>query len=90
MPLLTHPKCQKQFPNNNRTGHCSACCRTFVGLASFDAHRVGENADTRRCEIQPYETTTDRGVRYGHWEDAHGYWHHGRKLTKDEKAAIWG
>lgn len=91
MQLLTHPKCQKQFPNSSRTGHCSGCCETFIGIEAFDAHRVGNHGADRRCEIQPYETTGDDGkVRYGHWQDERGYWHHGKRLTQAEKDRIFG
>lgn len=90
MALIVHPKCQKQFPSNNTHGHCSACHETFVGIVSFDAHRVGENAETRRCEIQPYVTKTRTGRRYGHWQDQDGYWKFGRMLSAEEKAELWG
>ena len=91
MQTLTHPKCQKRFPNGSRSGHCSGCCETFIGLVSFDAHRVGDHGTNRRCEIQPYETTGDDGkVRYGHWVDDKGYIHHGKRLTTAERREIWG
>jgi hypothetical protein len=25
-----------------------------------------------------------------HWQDEHGYWHHGAKLTEEQKAKMWG
>ena len=74
----THPKCGKQFPNGNRAGHCAACCETFIGLTAFEAHRVGEHGTDRRCELQPK-----------HWQDENGYWHHGDKLTEEQKAQMW-
>ena len=91
MAQATHPKCGKTFPGGDGSGHCSGCCETFIGLAAFDAHRTGSHADhERRCELQPYETTTDHGKTiYGHWQDDRGYWHHGKRLTKDERAEIW-
>lgn len=89
MPLLTHPSCGKTYPSNNTAGHCAACHETFIGLSAFDAHRIGEHGNNRRCEIQPYETPTETGTRYGHWQDKRGYWHHGRKLTAAEKDKLW-
>ena len=86
--LVTHPACKKQFPANNTHGHCSGCCETFVGLTSFDAHRVGTHDTDRRCEIQPYETKTENGTRYGHWQDKHGYWKYGKQLTEQERATL--
>ena len=85
-----HPKCGKRFPSGTQAGHCAACCETFIGNTAFEAHRVGEHGKDRRCQIQPYETATDNGTRYGHWADQNGYWHHGRKLTTAEKEEIWG
>ena len=66
MSKLASHKCGATFPNSSRHGHCSGCCRTFVGLAAFDAHRVGKHGVDRRCEI-----------REQHWQDAKGYWHYG-------------
>ena len=89
MATLTHPKCGKTFPNNNRDGHCAACCETFIGLTSFEAHRVGEHGKDRRCEIQPYETIRENGSpSYGHWTDERGYQHYGKQLTPEESAAL--
>ena len=88
----THPKCGKTFPGGDGSGHCSGCCETFIGLASFEAHRVGSHADNgRHCETQPYESTDPETgkTRYGHWQDDRGYWRFGRKLTKDEAKALW-
>ena len=84
----THPKCGKTFPGGDGSGHCSACCETFIGLTSFDAHRVGPYTD-RRCEIQPYETPVEGKTRYGHWKDDRGYYRYGRRLTKEERAELW-
>ena len=87
-----HPKCGKTFPGGSQAGHCGSCCETFIGLVAFEAHRVGSHSEnTRHCQMQPYETTSDEGKTiYGHWQDDRGYWHHGKRLTKDEKEAIWG
>ena len=74
-----HPKCGKRFPGGNQAGHCAACCETFIGLGAFEAHRVGTHTpDTRRCELQP-----------DHWQDERGYWHHGQRLTEEQKAKLW-
>lgn len=90
MATATHPKCGKQFPANNTHGHCAGCCETFVGLTSYDAHRVGP-ADERRCEIQPYASyRDDGGIRYGHWMDERGHWKFGKQLTQVEKDRIFG
>jgi len=90
MARISHPKCGKTFPGGSTAGHCSGCCETFIGLAAFEAHRVGEHGKDRRCETQPYETTDEKGkTRYGHWEDTDGYWHYGRRLTEEEKAELW-
>ena len=75
MSKLTCKDCGDQFPNSNRTGHCTACCRTFVGLTAFDAHRTGAHGTPeRRCEL-----TTK------HWQDERGYWHHGHRDPRDWK-----
>lgn len=89
MPL--HPKCGKAFPNGERAGHCPTCCETFIGLTSFEAHRVGAFPNERRCEIQPYENgLTETGKsKYGHWADEKGHWHYGRQLTQTEKTELF-
>ena len=90
MAKTTHPKCGKTFPGGDGSGHCPSCCETFIGLTAYDAHRVGAHGEDRRCEIQPYELTDDDGkTRYGHWMDERGYYRHGRRLTKDERAELW-
>lgn len=92
MAQATHPKCGKTFPAGNQAGHCASCCQTFIGNTAFENHRIGEHGTPdRRCAIQPYETVGDDGKsRYGHWKDDRGYWHHGRKLTdEDKKARGW-
>ena len=92
---LTHPKCGKQFPNGNRAGHCAACCETFIGLAAFEAHRVGEHGTGRRCEMKPYVSHRRAApgglviTTFGHWQDDNGYWHYGEKLTAEQKAELW-
>lgn len=89
--LITHPACGKQFPNGPRAGHCAACCATFVGLGAFEAHRVGEHGVDRRCQLQPYEGTTEEGKpKFGHWQDDKGYWHYGERLTKEQREKLWG
>lgn len=91
MAQATHPTCGKTFPGGDGSGHCSGCCETFIGLAAFDAHRVGAHGVDRRCEVQPYEATGEDGkTRYGHWQDGRGYWHYGKRLTKEERAEIFG
>lgn len=92
MATATHPKCGKSFPGSNTAGHCAACCETFMGLAAFEMHRVGEHGTPdRRCELQPAETIGDDGkTRYGHWRDDRGFWHFGRRLTDAEKEARFG
>lgn len=89
MPI--HPKCGKTFPGGERAGHCATCCETFIGGAAFEAHRVGNYADGRECEIQPYDTRRNESgqIRYGHWQDAKGHWHYGRKLTAAETAEVF-
>lgn len=81
MSLTTpvHPKCGKTYPGGDGHGHCGSCCETFAGQGAFDAHRVGEHGEDRRCEI------TDK-----HWLDDRGFWHHGKRLTKEEREEIWG
>mgnify|MGYP001615205842 FL=1 len=89
---LIHPKCGQAFPNSPRYGHCAACCETFSGQQAFDAHRRGPfEGNQRYCEVAPYEHTGDDGVtRYGHWKDVEGYWHFGKRLTEEERQALWG
>ncbi|MGP9528600.1 FDXHR family putative zinc-binding protein [Glutamicibacter sp. AOP5-A2-18] len=89
MPI--HPKCNKEFPDGTRAGHCATCCETFIGNTAFEAHRVGQFPDGRRCEIQPYENgTTESGVpKYGHWQDEKDYWHYGKQLTQAEKDKLF-
>lgn len=89
MPV--HPKCQKTFPDGNRAGHCAKCCETFIGNTSFEAHRVGDFPNGRRCEIQPYAgpLTESGNPSYGHWQDPAGNWRHGRKLTAEETAEVF-
>lgn len=76
---LRCPDCGEHFPNAATIGHCSGCCRTFVGLGAFDAHRVGKHGVDRRCEI---------GEK--HWQDKKGYWHigqRGERWWEQEEAA---
>lgn len=89
MPI--HPVCSKTFPSGSSAGHCARCCETFIGAAAFDMHRVGlPGGPDRRCELQPYESVNKRGtVVYGHWQDPEGFWHYGKKMTAEEKAARW-
>lgn len=90
---LVHPKCGKQFPNSSRAGHCSGCCETFIGLASFENHRTGDHATGRSCQIKPYtsyHTEYPHTIVFGHWQDDDGYWHFGEKLTTEQKAKMWG
>ena len=91
MALIPHPKCGKTFPASATAGHCAVCCETFIGLTAFDMHRVGlPGGPDRRCELQPYESVSKRGTPvYGHWKDADGYWHFGKKITEEEKARLW-
>lgn len=87
-----HPKCGKRFPATNTAGHCPVCCESFIGLAAFDMHRVGRpGTPERRCQLQPYEGVGKDGVTkvYGHWQDAQGCWHYGRKISEQEKADLW-
>lgn len=86
-----HPKCGKRFPAGTQAGHCATCCETFIGQASFDAHRVGAHGTAeRRCELQPYESRGQSGnTVYGHWQDANGYWKLGRQLSSEEFANLW-
>lgn len=90
MPV--HPECGKTFPAGERAGHCAICCETFIGNTSFEAHRVGEHGTPeRRCELQPYETIDPETLyaRYGHWADDKGHYRYGRKLTREESAALF-
>jgi hypothetical protein len=89
MPNLTCKDCKKPFPHSERAGHCTACHETFIGLAAFDAHRVGEHGTPdRRCELKPEESTGEKGqTAYGHWQDERGYWHHGKRGYWAEDAA---
>jgi hypothetical protein len=75
----SHPKCGKSFPGGSSAGHCSACCETFIGLNSFEAHRVGAHGVDRRCELSEK-----------HWADERGFWHHGPKMSDEVKAARFG
>ncbi len=85
----TCPDCKKTFPGSNNAGHCRSCHRTFIGLKSFDAHRMGAFPDGRHCDLVPYELPSPSGkTRYGHWADDHGFFHHGRKLTAEDIAAF--
>jgi hypothetical protein len=68
------PDCGETFPGSNSAGHCAACCRTFIGLTAFDAHRVGDHGVDRRCEI-----------REKHWQDERGYFHYGPRDNRFEK-----
>ena len=80
--------CQQIIPGGERAGHCATCHQTFIGLTSFDKHRVGEHGVNRRCELQPYTLeTVDHQIRYGHWPDKNGHWHYGRRYTRDEVQA---
>lgn len=90
--LLTHPSCGKQYPGNNRHGHCSGCHETFVGITAFDGHRrTADDGVTRICVIQPYETVQESGkISYGHWLDSDGYYHYGEQLSDERKKELWG
>ena len=69
MSKVTCIRCKQNFPYSGSAGHCGGCHNTFIGLGSFDAHRVGAHGTPeRRCEI------TDK-----HWTDKNGYWHIGKR-----------
>lgn len=85
MAKLTCKDCGKTWPHSEHAGHCAACCETFMGLAAFDAHRVGEHGVDRRCELKPETWETEKGTRHGHWQDARGYWHYGRRGYWNDK-----
>lgn len=88
--MAIHGTCGKTIPNGNNSGHCGGCHEGFIGNTSFEAHRVGSHhLNERRCELQPYESTTESGaIKYGHWQDDNGYWRYGKQLTEAEKAEV--
>ena len=93
MSSAFHPKCGRRFPSGNRAGHCAACCETFIGQTAFEAHRVGEHGVDRRCidliaAADAYEMGEENAAPF--WTDERGYWHHGAKLTDEQKAALYG
>lgn len=74
---IVHAKCG-QWWTGTRTSHCSGCCRTFAGLAAFDAHRDGNHARGERHCVDP-ETVglVDSGRAYpcwGHPSDGTQWW----------------
>lgn len=81
MSKVTHPKCGKQFANAASVGHCGECCETFVGNGAFDKH-FSRDAEGRYTHRQPVE----EGLW---WLDERGYWHHGTRLTEEQKAELF-
>lgn len=81
---ILHPKCGQRFADSERTGHCATCCQTFFGLAAFDQH-------LNRDETGEYwHTVPNNGVDKW-WLDDKGRWHHGEKMTDEQKIALgWG
>jgi hypothetical protein len=75
-------KCNKRIPGS--AYHCSTCHDSFSGLTAWDAHRVdGE------CIVQ-IAADPFTAEKKEFWLDGAGVYHLGRKLTEEEKVAIWG
>mgnify|MGYP007086377473 CR=1 FL=1 len=82
-------KCGKTIKDS--AYHCNGCHDSFIGLTAFDAHRIYESKESEKriCFMDiasdPYEAGSKQ-----FWADAEGYWHLGKKMTDEEKKAIWG
>jgi len=81
MSKVTHPKCGKQFANAASVGHCAVCCETFVGQGAYDKHLT-------RTEKGNYFHRAPAEVGLW-WLDERGYWHHGTRLTEEQKAELF-
>ena len=85
-----HPLCPRcgviWHQAGNRTGHCSACHRTFDGLSAFEAHITGDGPD-RHCidldDPRSYSTWANR-LGDGPHDTGTIYW---RLLPTPEQAA---
>jgi hypothetical protein len=78
-----HPKCGKRFPDNNTVGHCSSCCENFSGLGAFDQHHFKHNGKVLCTD------PASSGDKLW-WLDDKDVWHHGVRLTEEQKKEIWG
>lgn len=83
MSLTTpiHPKCGKSYPGGDGAGHCAVCCETFIGLGAFDKH-FSRNEDGSYFHRTPLEVDL-------WWKDTRGYWHHGQRLTEEQRKELW-
>jgi hypothetical protein len=84
-PSLTtpvHPRCGKSYPGGDGAGHCATCCETFIGLGAFDRH-LWRQEDGTYVHREPVENI---GLW---WKDARGYWHHGQRLTEEQRKELW-
>lgn len=75
MSYYTHG-CGKRVSNG--ANHCGGCHETFRGLGAFDRHRKGLQCGIEPVKSDPYSKDS------GFWKDEKGYWHFGRKMTKEE------
>lgn len=55
--MATHRPCGRSWTGLH-IEHCAACCESFSGPTTGDAHRVGRH-DARRC-LTPDEMTAKR------------------------------
>lgn len=46
------PRCPSWW-TGTRSGHCTACHRTFTSIAAFDKHRSGSHAKSTRHCVDP-------------------------------------
>lgn len=81
--MTRHDPCGTEW-DGTATQHCAACCETFTGTSSGDAHRVGEFDDgTRRC-LTPGEMLALKRPLIQDWR---GFWTFGSGERRDNLAA---
>ena len=87
MGELTCPRCDTIWQQaGNRTGHCSACHRTFSGLAAFDGHQTIERG-TVTCHDPATLRDRHGAPRWKATVDTAGatVWHSAREFPEELK-----
>lgn len=85
---MTYPcrDCRKTIPGGNSGGHCARCHESFRGDAAFDNHLARANDGTGRSDcLHPANAYRDNGKQHPYWQDDHGVWHYGARMTTEQK-----
>lgn len=77
---VRHGACGLFHPPGHTFGHCGGCHRTFKGASAFEGHQRMING--RSLCLSPVDLPD-------YWEDDHGIWHRGAKLTQEQRDELF-